>query len=563
MGPLMSPISMRQVGAGWNNQQLEPRPTVTQARNFRPFPPVMNDRDLVQIDPIDWKRIELEPRAHLRVAPASEIKGHPTLNFKNTIEKGTRNEIRNIKAILPETGTKYLEGNPGFSMPSTSPNSLSGAYLTSNPVESDNIKTNDNGAEDKGDCDNELDIDINDDQLERENNEGNGQCQPGGGAHRKVTADQQTGKEKMKRFRLSQNQTRFLMNEFARQAHPDAAHRERLSKEIPGLSPRQVQVWFQNRRAKLKRLASDDRERVLISRTLPDGFDSGRGIHSPYGSWHQSSHTLASPGNYLNANEEGRGGDILTPLMVDIVGRLSDEDYATSPLSASSNYGSYFPSPASASASGSELEMSPITIGGDVASHCPTFSNPQTSALPYMSSRTSHSRFSHSISQTCYHHIQAMQQPNTTQRAESLGPPPRASMSYAQAISEYETPDPACMGLDMPYNTQSYHNIAPQTFIGSRASPAHSQLRKTGAPKPSSLRVRTSPTSLPPELHLHTEYCKQGNDALQSAPLPDMAALHEDQLSPFSTTVGPSPFGISYPERNSSSLSLPASFIPY
>lgn len=47
--------------------------------------------------------------------------------------------------------------------------------------------------------------------------------------------------------RLTHNQTRFLMSEFARQAHPDAAHRERLSREIPGLSPRQVQVWFQNR----------------------------------------------------------------------------------------------------------------------------------------------------------------------------------------------------------------------------------------------------------------------------------------------------------------------------
>jgi hypothetical protein len=47
--------------------------------------------------------------------------------------------------------------------------------------------------------------------------------------------------------RLTHNQTRFLMSEFTRQAHPDAAHRERLSREIPGLSPRQVQVWFQNR----------------------------------------------------------------------------------------------------------------------------------------------------------------------------------------------------------------------------------------------------------------------------------------------------------------------------
>ena len=31
---------------------------------------------------------------------------------------------------------------------------------------------------------------------------------------------------------LTHNQTRFLMSEFTRQAHPDAAHRDRLSKEI-------------------------------------------------------------------------------------------------------------------------------------------------------------------------------------------------------------------------------------------------------------------------------------------------------------------------------------------
>lgn len=60
-------------------------------------------------------------------------------------------------------------------------------------------------------------------------------------------AEIRAAKRKMKRFRLTHNQTRFLMSEFARQAHPDAAHRERLAREIPGLSPRQVQVWFQNR----------------------------------------------------------------------------------------------------------------------------------------------------------------------------------------------------------------------------------------------------------------------------------------------------------------------------
>lgn len=48
-------------------------------------------------------------------------------------------------------------------------------------------------------------------------------------------------------FRLTHAQTRYLMSEFARQAHPDTVQREKLSRDIPGLSPRQVQVWFQNR----------------------------------------------------------------------------------------------------------------------------------------------------------------------------------------------------------------------------------------------------------------------------------------------------------------------------
>lgn len=37
------------------------------------------------------------------------------------------------------------------------------------------------------------------------------------------------------------------MAEFVRQPNPDAAQRDRLSRENPGLSSRQVQIWFQNR----------------------------------------------------------------------------------------------------------------------------------------------------------------------------------------------------------------------------------------------------------------------------------------------------------------------------
>lgn len=98
-----------------------------------------------------------------------------------------------------------------------------------------------------------------------------------------TAAERLASRRKMKRFRLTHQQTRFLMSEFAKQPHPDAAHRDRLSREIPGLSPRQVQVWFQNRRAKIKRLNADDRERVVQMRAVPENFDNVQALHSPYG----------------------------------------------------------------------------------------------------------------------------------------------------------------------------------------------------------------------------------------------------------------------------------------
>ncbi|UNI18887.1 hypothetical protein JDV02_005125 [Purpureocillium takamizusanense] len=148
-----------------------------------------------------------------------------------------------------------------------------------------------------------------------------------------TAAERLAARRKMKRFRLTHQQTRFLMSEFAKQPHPDAAHRERLSREIPGLSPRQVQVWFQNRRAKIKRLNADDRDRMIRMRAVPDDFDNVQALHSPYGAVHGMgpASTLPKP-----LNPSSYGSHMLRPLMVDV---QRNDDVYLSPTGLTPSFG--------------------------------------------------------------------------------------------------------------------------------------------------------------------------------------------------------------------------------
>ncbi|KAL9041457.1 MAG: hypothetical protein Q9214_004104, partial [Letrouitia sp. 1 TL-2023] len=155
-------------------------------------------------------------------------------------------------------------------------------------------------------------------------------------------AQRRAERRKMKRFRLTHSQTRFLMSEFARQAHPDAAQRERLSREIPGLSSRQVQVWFQNRRAKLKRLTTDDQERMLKSRALPEGFDTTQALHSPYEGYLSSTETLANPSLYASLN---RGSESIPISTEGSLNQVSQDEGMISPVSMASSFGDYYTTP--------------------------------------------------------------------------------------------------------------------------------------------------------------------------------------------------------------------------
>ncbi|KAM0507356.1 hypothetical protein ACHAP8_000983 [Fusarium lateritium] len=161
-------------------------------------------------------------------------------------------------------------------------------------------------------------------------------------------AERAAARRKMKRFRLTHQQTRFLMSEFAKQPHPDAAHRERLSREIPGLSSRQVQVWFQNRRAKIKRLNVDDRDRMIKMRAVPDGFDNVQALHSPYGAVHGMSSSMPSPGQF---NTQSYAQHMMRPMIVDA--RRNDTHEHSSPTGLTPGFGGMAYSPAGSMASSS------------------------------------------------------------------------------------------------------------------------------------------------------------------------------------------------------------------
>ncbi|KAK0304774.1 hypothetical protein LTR01_007273 [Friedmanniomyces endolithicus] len=252
-----------------------------------------------------------------------------------------------------------------------------------------------------------------------------------------TAAELRAHKRKMKRFRLTHNQTRFLMSEFARQPHPDAAHRERLSREIPGLSPRQVQVWFQNRRAKLKRLTTDDRERMLRSRALPVDFDMTQALHAPFGTGPPLNvrTPISSPGMYGPLGEAGG----IRPLTLDTLRRGPEyEPYTqhqySSPTGITPALGAFaFTPPQSATDT-----MSPASVtsaGTNYAFHAQESPRRFPFPLP-MSTHTGYGPQAH---------IPRLHMHDRFNRpiSESAGSPLRTSMSYSGAGPSSQTQTPS------------------------------------------------------------------------------------------------------------------------
>ncbi|KAK2841585.1 hypothetical protein FQN49_006112 [Arthroderma sp. PD_2] len=381
----------------------------------------------------------------------------------------------------------------------------------------------------------------------------------------KIAGEEKVDRKKMKRFRLTHNQTRYLMSEFTRQAHPDAAHRERLSREIPGLSPRQVQVWFQNRRAKLKRLSLDDRERVLKSRALPDDFDMAQSLQSSYSTEHHGYTTpLVSPGTFFppDENDPYSSARVSTP---------SGDDYATSPLSTASVYGSYFGRGSSAFGHGR---------GPDSISSISTSSDNLSSFAPMSSTNASIHRQS-TFMPGSFSEQHGSMRPSMSQlhlynasvraRAGSLNLPARGTVPCATPPLEFTDTDSSVdlnrtyggRSLDASMSSDAVARARKDQFGSGKQLPgrrtpslstladqpidsASEQFKQKTVGQPVTAAQRLSEGS-PPKIGVG----RTAAAALQSAPL--QSTQEEDQLSGLGPQFNLSSFGITYPRPNPSS----------
>ncbi|KAF3049804.1 hypothetical protein E8E11_010413 [Didymella keratinophila] len=328
-----------------------------------------------------------------------------------------------------------------------------------------------------------------------------------------TAAEIRAAKRKMKRFRLTHNQTRFLMSEFARQAHPDAAHRERLSREIPGLSPRQVQVWFQNRRAKLKRLTSDDRERMMRSRALPDDFDMAQALHAPFGNSHGLGTPLASPAAFSQGFPDSV---LMRPLSIDTLRRATLDSHM-SPTGISPAFGGFqFTPPQSATDTLSPVSAHDSPFGFPSA---PLDTSPRTSnpfSIP-VSTPTSYSS-QHSIPRLALHGDRI-----TRTRAGTLDSPLRTSMSYSHSSDLTHT------SLD-----SSSHSDASRAFSSTMMpyGVGYSYAPIPGFQASSSNRMRSFSNGVPRRIELSTHYTPS-----RSASTPQTAQFPSYSSAPLTTPV--------------------------
>jgi len=84
------------------------------------------------------------------------------------------------------------------------------------------------------------------------------------------------------------------------------------------------------RRAKIKRMTADDRDRMIKMRAVPDDFDNVQALHSPYGAVHSLGAPITPP---VDFGSSSYADHIIRPLLVDTMRRDPDDHISPTGLS--------------------------------------------------------------------------------------------------------------------------------------------------------------------------------------------------------------------------------------
>lgn len=209
------------------------------------------------------------------------------------------------------------------------------------------------------------------------------------------------------------------------------------------------------RRAKIKRLTADDRERMMKMRAVPEDFDSLGALHSPYGAVHGLGTPITSP---VDLGGSSYADHMMRPLMVDV--RRHDGDDHLSPTGLSPAFGSIGFNPSAALSTPDILSpLSPTSTDryGYSGHHLST----PLSAGPRASHPFARQASLDSGMQLHAHHSRQQIRPlqplqlrdtMTRSRSDSLQSPLRSSMSWKGDAIDYTT----------------YHGVNSSPQIGSR-----------------------------------------------------------------------------------------------
>ncbi|GAB1209536.1 hypothetical protein APSETT445_008317 [Aspergillus pseudonomiae] len=298
------------------------------------------------------------------------------------------------------------------------------------------------------------------------------------------------------------------------------------------------------RRAKLKRLTSNDRERMLKSRALPEDFDTTQVLRTPFDNRTSSETPVPSP---LSRMTSISGANVSKMLMTDGLPRLNDDDYVISPLSsASTTTGSGFPS------TGTDRNLEGYMPNGTLANRAaptpiPELQRHNRSAFPFSRS----SSFSEPSFNPSLHFPGRYSRPGE--------PVSHPGMSYGRRPVDYGISRPGNNSMVVGYDghRQLEGSVSP---TGQTDQPiaysmdGNSQQLHSYQP---SLTMPASKGFGGLDLSSHIQSHGRHIPALQSLPVSDAPDYRHYSYShhPYSMSTA-----MPYTQANASSMSLPASF---